>query len=51
MTSELRKKESGKPTPFTIASNSIKYPGLALNQVKDTDNKNFKSLKKIAEEI
>ena len=34
-------------TPFTIATNNIKYLGVTLTkQVKDLYNKNFMSLKK-----
>ena len=38
-------------TPFTIATNSIKYLGVTLtNHVKDLYDKNFKTLKKEMEE-
>ena len=38
-------------TPFTIATNNIKYPAMTLTkQVKDLYDKNFKSLKKEMEE-
>jgi hypothetical protein len=38
-------------TPFTIATNNIKYLSLILTkQVKDLHDKNFKSLKKEIEE-
>ena len=38
-------------TPFTIATNNIKYLGVTLTkQVKDLYDKNFKSLKKEIEE-
>jgi hypothetical protein len=40
-----------KTTPFTIASNNIKYLGVSLNmQAKDLYDKNFKTLKKKTEE-
>jgi hypothetical protein len=40
-------KEIRETTPFTIVTNNIKYLGVTLTkQVKDLDNKNFKSLKK-----
>ena len=42
----LRKK-SEKTSPFTIATNSIKYLGITLTkQVEDMYDKNFTSLKK-----
>jgi hypothetical protein len=38
-------------TPFTIVTNNIKYLGVALTkEVKDLDDKNFKSLNKEIEE-
>jgi hypothetical protein len=38
-------------TPFTIATNNIKYLGVILTkQVKDLYHKNFKSLNKVIEE-
>jgi hypothetical protein len=41
-----------KTTPIKIATNDIKYLGVALtNQVKDLYDKNFKSLKKENEDI
>ena len=50
MIKKLRKK-SEKPSPFTIATNNIKYLGVTLTkEVKDLFNKNFKSLKKEIEE-
>ena len=40
-------KEIMEMTPFTIATNNIKYIGVTLTkQVKDLYGKNFKSLKK-----
>ena len=46
MTNRLRKK-SGEKTPFTIASNNIKYLGVVVTkQVKDLSDKIFKMLKK-----
>ena len=40
-------KEVREITPFTIATNNIKYLGGTLTkQVKDLNDKNFKSLKK-----
>jgi ribosome biogenesis protein Nip4 len=40
-------KEIRETTPFTIATNSIKYLGVTLTkQVKDLYDNNFKSLKK-----
>jgi hypothetical protein len=40
-------KEIRETTPFTIATNHIKYLGVTLiKQVKDLYDKNFKSLKK-----
>ena len=45
------KKEMREMTPFTIATNKIKYLGVSLSkQVKDLYDKNFKSLKKEIEE-
>jgi hypothetical protein len=39
-------------TPLTIATNNIKYFGVALSkQVKDLYHKKFKSLKKEIEEV
>jgi hypothetical protein len=39
--------EIRETTPFTIITNNIKYLGVTLTkEVKDLDNKNFKSLKK-----
>ena len=44
-------KEIRETTPFTIVTNNIKYLGVTLTkQVKDLDDKNFKSLKKEIEE-
>ena len=44
-------KEIREMTPFTIATNSIKYLGVTLTkQVKDLYDKNFRSLKKEIEE-
>ena len=44
-------KEIRKISPFTIATNNIKYLGVNLaKQVKDLCDKNFKSLKKEIEE-
>ena len=44
-------KEIREMTPFTIATNSIKYLGVTLTkQVKDLCDKNFRSLKKEIEE-
>ena len=48
-------KEAGREiretSPFTIATNSIKYLGITLTkEVKDLFDKNFKSLKKEIEE-
>ena len=48
-------KEAGREiketSPFTIATNSIKYLGVTLTkEVKDLFDKNFKSLKKEIEE-
>ena len=41
-------KEIRKTTPFTIATNNIKYLGVTLTkQVKDLYEKTFNSLKKI----
>ena len=41
------KKEIREASPFTIATNSIKYLGVTLTkEVKDLFDKNFKSLKK-----
>ena len=40
-------KEIRETTPFTIVTNNIKYLGVTLTkEVKDLDDKNFKSLKK-----
>jgi hypothetical protein len=40
-------KEIREMTPFSIATNNIKYLGVTLTkQVKDLYDKNFKSLKK-----
>ena len=45
------KKEIREISPFTIATNSIKYLGVNLTkQVEDLYKKNFKSLKKETEE-
>ena len=44
-------KEIREMTPFTIATDSIKYTGVTLTkQVKDLYDKNFRSLKKEIEE-
>ena len=44
---KLAKKETRESTPFSIATNSIKYLGVTLiKQVKDLYDKYFKSLKK-----
>ena len=44
-------KEIRETSPFTIATNNIKYLGVTLTkQVKDLYDKNFKSLKKEIEE-
>ena len=44
-------REIREASPFTIATNSIKYLGVTLtNEVKDLFDKNFKSLKKEIEE-
>jgi hypothetical protein len=44
-------KEIREATPFKIATNIIKYPVVTLTkQVKDLDDKNFKSLKRKIEE-
>ena len=44
-------KEIRKITHFTIVTNNIKYLDVTLTkQVKDLDDKNFKSLKKEIEE-
>ena len=44
-------KEIREMTPFTIATNNIKYLGVTLTkQVKDLYDRNFKSLKKEIEE-
>ena len=44
-------KEIREITPFTIATNNIKYLGVTLTkQVKDLYDKNFKSMKKEMEE-
>ena len=43
--------EIRETSPFTIATNNIKYLGVTLTkEVKDLFNKNFKSLKKESEE-
>ena len=43
-------KEIRETSPFTIATNNIKYLGITLTkEVKDLFNKNFKSLKKETE--
>jgi len=45
-------KEISETTPFTIATNNIKYLGVTLTkQVKDLYDKNFKSLKKEIEDL
>jgi hypothetical protein len=44
-------KEIRETTPFTIVTNKMKYLGVTLTkQVKDVNDKNFKSLKKEMEE-
>ena len=44
---ELSEKEVMETTPFTTATNNIRYRGITLNkQVKDLCDKNFMSLKK-----
>lgn len=44
-------KESRVTTAFTIATNNVNYLGVILTkQVKDLNNKNFKSLEKHTEE-
>ena len=44
-------REKSETSPFTIATNNIKYLGVALTKtVKDLFNKNLKSLKKEIEE-
>jgi len=44
---EQTEKEIRKTTPFTIATDNIKYLGMTLTkEVKDLYDKNFKSLKK-----
>ena len=44
-------KEIREMTPFTIATNSVKYLGVTLTKhVKDLYDKNFKTLKKEMEE-
>ena len=51
MKDKQSKKEIRETTPFTIATNNIKYSGVTLTkQVKDLYDKNFKSLKKENEE-
>ena len=46
----LRKKS--ETSPFTIATNNAKYPGITLTkEVKDLYAKNFKLLKKEIEKI
>ena len=43
-------KEIRETSPFTIATNNIKYLGVTLTkQVKDLSDKNFESLKKVPE--
>ena len=45
-------KEIREMTPFTIATNNIKYLGVTLTkQVKDLYDKNFRSLKKEVEDL
>jgi hypothetical protein len=45
-------KEISKTTPFTIATNNIKYLGVTLTkQMKDLHDNNFKSLQKEIEEL
>ena len=45
-------KEIREMTPFTIATNNIKYLGVTLTkEVKDLHDKNFKSLKKKMEDL
>ena len=45
-------KEIRETTPFTIATNSIKYLGVTLTKhVKDLYDKNFRSLKKEIEDL
>jgi hypothetical protein len=45
-------KEIREMTPFTIVTNNITYLGVTLTQeVKDLNDKNFKSLKKEIEDI
>ena len=45
------KQETRQTSPFTIATNSIKYLWVTLNkEVKDQFDKNFKSLRKEIEE-
>jgi hypothetical protein len=45
-------KEIREITPFTIATNNIKYLGVSLTkQMKDLSNNNFKSLKKEIEDL
>ena len=45
-------KEIRETTPFSIATNNIKYLGMTLTkEVKDLSDKNFKSLKKEIKEI
>ena len=47
----MNKKEGRETSPFTIATNNIKYLGVTLSKgVKDLCKKNFKSLKKESEE-
>jgi hypothetical protein len=44
-------KEIRETTPFTRVTNNIKYLGVTLTkEVKDLDDKNFKTLKKENEE-
>ena len=49
----MTEKEIRAITPFTIAANKIKHLGKTVTkQVKDLNDKNFKSLKKVnGEEI
>jgi hypothetical protein len=45
-------KEIRETTPFTIAANNVKYPGVTLTkQVRDLYDNNFKSLKKENEDL
>ena len=46
------KKEIRETKPFSIVTNNIKYIGMPLTkEVKDLDDKNFKSLKKEIEDL